>query len=179
MLLCWGQCRGPGYGLGSGEVTPPTLGTVRGGGHIPWGPAGHSAEGSLTSASPNLPTRPDRMSPALPRRGVRSPARATPRPSPTPPGLPRGKDVPRSSSCCCVSASSDVSEKSERREASPWDQCPLCWGRGGGGSRTVTPLTPAPSRETVWPWPGGQEGHQPRSQVFQDAPPTPAGLHPP
>ena len=129
--LHWGQCGGPGYGLGSGEVTP-YAGDSSGRRAHSLGPTGHSAEGSLTSASPNLPPRLDCMSPDFPRRGVRSAVHATPRPSPTPPGFPCGKDVPRSSRCCCVSASSDVSVKSERREASPWDQCLLCWGRGRG-----------------------------------------------
>ena len=75
--LHWGQCGGPGYGLGSGEVTP-YAGDSSGRRAHSLGPTGHSAEGSLTSASPNIPPRPDCMSPDLPRRGVTRHPKAQP-----------------------------------------------------------------------------------------------------
>lgn len=145
--------------------------------HLQWGQCG---AGSLTSASPNLPPRPDCMSPALPHRGVSSAASSTPRPSPTPQGLPglvgRTHLLPPAAA---VSQLLLTCLKSQREGWHHSGTSALRVGaESGGSSRTVTPLTPALSGGTVRPEAGGVSQEAMSSRMHPcpfRAPPPPRG----
>lgn len=142
--------------------------------------------GSLTSASPNLPPRPDCMSPALPHRGVSSAARSTPRPSPMPQGLPG--PVGRTHLLPPAAAASQLLLTCLKSQREGWHHSGTSALRvgaeSGGSSRTVTPLTPALSEGTVRPEAGGVSQEAMSSRMHPcpcRAPPPPRGslLRPP
>ena len=146
--LHWGQCR--------------AVGTVRGGASPP--------------LHPTSPPRPDCMSPALPHRGVRSVARATPRPSPTPQGLPghvgRTYLVPPAAAASQLLLTCLKSQREGRHD--PGTSALWVGAKSGGSCRTVTPLTPALSGDTVRPG----RGVSAKKPCLPGCTPCPCRLHP-
>ena len=123
------------------------------------------------------------MSPALPHRGVRSVTRATPRPSPTPQGLPghvgRTYLVPPAAAASQLLLMCLKSQREGRHD--PGTSSLWVGAKSGGRSRMVTPLTPALSGDTVRPGAGGvsQEAMSSRMHPLPLQGSTPAKRRPP